>query len=61
MKQWRFEISSKQGFPDVHGRDVLEDIRQLNIQSVEDVISEKVYLIEADFDLPFPPGRCRQR
>ena len=53
MKQWRFEISSKQGFPDVHGKDVLEDVRQLNIQSVEDVISEKVYLIEADFDQAF--------
>ena len=53
MKQWRFEISSKQGFPDVHGKDVLEDIRQLNIRSVEDVISEKVFLIEADFDQVF--------
>ncbi|MHC5157014.1 MAG: phosphoribosylformylglycinamidine synthase subunit PurL [Planctomycetota bacterium] len=60
MKQWRFEISSKQGFPDVHGRDVLEDIRQLNIQSVEDVISEKVYLIEADFDLPFAERVARE-
>ena len=53
MKQWRFEISSKQGFPDVHGKDVLEDIRQLNITSVEDVISEKVFLIEADFGQDF--------
>ncbi|MHC4292428.1 MAG: phosphoribosylformylglycinamidine synthase subunit PurS, partial [Planctomycetota bacterium] len=53
MKQWRFEISSKQGFPDVHGADVLEDIRQLNISSVEDVISEKVFLIEADFEQEF--------
>jgi phosphoribosylformylglycinamidine synthase len=60
VKQWRFEISSKQGFPDVHGRDVLEDIRQLNIQSVEDVISEKVYLIEADFDLPFAERVARE-
>ena len=53
MKQWRFEISSKQGFPDVHGKDVLEDIRQLNIDSVKDVISEKVFLIEGDFDQAF--------
>ncbi|MHC5145971.1 MAG: phosphoribosylformylglycinamidine synthase subunit PurS, partial [Planctomycetota bacterium] len=53
MKQWRFEISSKQGFPDVDGKDVLEDIRQLNITSVEDVISEKVFLIEADFEQDF--------
>ncbi len=53
MKQWRFEISSKKGFPDIHGGDVLEDIRQLNISSVEDVVSEKVFLIEADFDQEF--------
>lgn len=53
MKQWRFEISSKQGFLDVHGKDVLEDIRQLNIDSVKDVISEKVFLIEGDFDQAF--------
>ncbi|MHC5082435.1 MAG: phosphoribosylformylglycinamidine synthase subunit PurL [Planctomycetota bacterium] len=53
MKQWRFEISSKQGFLDVHGKDTLEDIRQLEIQSVQDVISEKVFLIEADFDQNF--------
>jgi len=53
VKQWRFEISSKKGFPDIHGGDVLEDIRQLNISSVEDVVSEKVFLIEADFDQDF--------
>ena len=53
MKQWRFEISSKKGFPDIHGADVLEDIRQLNITSVEDVVSENVFLIEADFDQDF--------
>jgi len=53
VKQWRFEISSKKGFPDVHGKDVLEDIRQLNISSVEDVVSEKVFLIEADFGQEF--------
>jgi phosphoribosylformylglycinamidine synthase len=53
VKQWRFEISSKQGFLDVHGKDTLEDIRQLEIQSVQDVISEKVFLIEADFDQNF--------
>ena len=53
MKQWRFEISSKQGFLDVHGKDILEDIRQLNIESVEDVVSERVFLIEADFEQDF--------
>ncbi|HOL32708.1 MAG TPA: phosphoribosylformylglycinamidine synthase subunit PurS, partial [Anaerohalosphaeraceae bacterium] len=60
MKQWRFEISSKQGFLDVHGRDILDDIRQFNILSVEDVISEKVYLIEADFDQPFAERVARE-
>jgi phosphoribosylformylglycinamidine synthase len=53
VKQWRFEISSKKDFPDIHGGDVLEDIRQLNITSVEDVVSEKVFLIEADFEQDF--------
>ncbi|MEN8127740.1 MAG: phosphoribosylformylglycinamidine synthase subunit PurL [Planctomycetota bacterium] len=53
MKQWRFEISSKKGFPDVHGAEVLESIGQLNISSVEDVISERVFLIEADFEQDF--------
>ena len=53
MKQWRFEISSKQGFLDVHGKDTLEDIRQLNIDSVEDVIFERVFLIEAGFEADF--------
>lgn len=53
MKQWRFEISSKQGFLDVHGKDILEDIRQLNIDSVKDVISERVFLMEADFEQAF--------
>lgn len=53
MKLWRFEISSKKGFPDVHGKDVLDDIRQLNIDSVKEVVSEKVYLIEAEFDSGF--------
>jgi hypothetical protein len=43
VKQWRFEISSKKGFPDIHGSDVLDDIGQLNISSVEDVVSEKVF------------------
>jgi len=60
VKQWRFEISSKQGFLDVHGRDILDDIRQFNILSVEDVISEKVYLIEADFDQPFAERVARE-
>ena len=53
MKQWRFEISSKEGFLDVGGEEVLESIGQLDIASVEDVISERVFLIEADFGQDF--------
>ncbi|NLW82954.1 MAG: phosphoribosylformylglycinamidine synthase subunit PurL [Phycisphaerae bacterium] len=53
MRQWRFEITPKAGFADVHGHGVLEDIRQLGIASVEAVHSARVYLIEADFDEAF--------
>jgi hypothetical protein len=67
VKQWRFEISSKKGFPDIHGGDVLEDIRQLNISSVEDVVSEKVFLPIRSVRIgilaraAFLPDRCRHR
>ncbi len=47
-KQWRFEVFNKGGFADVHGNSVLEDIREIGIESVEAVQSAKVYLIEAD-------------
>lgn len=53
MKQWRFEVSTKSEFPDVHGQAILAEIRELGIRSVEDVVSAKVYLIEADFDEAF--------
>ena len=53
MKQWRFEVSTKSEFPDVHGQEILAEIRELGIRSVEDVVSAKVYLIEADFDEAF--------
>ena len=53
MKQWRFEVSNKDGFPDVHGLGVLEDIRELGISSIEGVHSTMVYLIDADFDDSF--------
>jgi phosphoribosylformylglycinamidine (FGAM) synthase PurS component len=53
VKQWRFEVSGKPGFPDVHGRAVLGDIRECGIRSVQEVFSAKVYLIEADFDRDF--------
>ena len=50
MRQWRFEVFNRSGFSDVHGKSVLEDIRELGISSVEAVQSAKVFLIEADFD-----------
>ncbi len=49
MRQWRFEVFNRRGFSDVHGKSVLEDIRELGIRSVEAVQSAKVFLIEADF------------
>jgi len=53
VKQWRFEVFNKSGFSDVQGKSVLEDIRELGIDSVEAVQSAKVFLIEADFDGDF--------
>lgn len=50
MKQWRFEVFNKAGTSDVHGCGVLEDIRELGINSVEAVQSARVFLIEAEFD-----------
>ena len=53
MRQWRFEITPKAGFADVHGKGVLEDIRQLGITTVEAVHATRVYLIEAEFEQAF--------
>lgn len=53
MSQWRFEVLSRRGFADVHGNSILEDIRELGIDSVEAVQFAKVYLIEADLDRSF--------
>ena len=53
MRQWRFEVFNRSGFSDVHGKSVLEDIKELGITSVEAVQSAKVFLIEADFDKNF--------
>jgi phosphoribosylformylglycinamidine synthase II len=50
VKQWRFEVFNRAGTSDVHGSGVLEDIRELGINSVEAVQSARVFLIEADFD-----------
>ena len=53
MKQWRFEVFNRRGFQDVHGNRVLDEIRELGINSVQAVQSARVYLIEADFDAAF--------
>jgi phosphoribosylformylglycinamidine synthase len=53
VNQWRFEITPKAGFVDVHGKGVLEDIHQLGITSVQTMQSTRVYLIEASFDQAF--------
>ncbi len=53
MKQWRFEVFNRAGSDDVHGSSVLEDIKELGIESVQAVQSAKVFLIEADFDKDF--------
>jgi phosphoribosylformylglycinamidine synthase II len=50
VKQWRFEVFNRSGFPDVHGQSVLEDIGELGIDLVEAVQSAKVFLIEGEFE-----------
>jgi len=53
VRQWRFEIFNRAGCCDVHGGSVLEDIKELGIDSVEAVQSARVFLIESDFDQVF--------
>jgi len=53
VRHWRFEVFNRPGFSDVHGKSVLEDIKELGINSVQVVQSAKVFLIEADFDKDF--------
>ncbi len=53
MKQWRIEVFNRSGFSDVHGKSILEDIKELGISSVQVVQSAKVFLVEADFDKNF--------
>ena len=53
MRQWRFEIFNRAGSADVHGDSVLEEIKELGINSVEAIQSARVFLIEADFDQAF--------
>jgi phosphoribosylformylglycinamidine synthase len=53
VRQWRFEVFNRGGFPDVHGNGVLEEIKELGIGSVEAVQSARVFLIEGAFDKKF--------
>ncbi|MDD5011823.1 MAG: phosphoribosylformylglycinamidine synthase subunit PurS, partial [Phycisphaerae bacterium] len=53
MKQWRFEVFNKPGINDVHGGDVLGDIKELGIETVQQVQSARVFLVEGDFDETF--------
>jgi len=50
VRQWRFEVFNRSGFSDVHGKSVLEEIKELGINAAQAVQSAKVFLIEADFD-----------
>jgi len=60
VRQWRFEVFNRPGFSDVHGNSVLEDIKELGINSVEAVQSAKVFLIQADFDEAFAERLARE-
>lgn len=60
MRQWRVEVYSRPGVPDVQGNRVLEDIRGLGITSIEAVQSARVFLIEADFDASFAERVARE-
>ncbi len=60
MRQWRVEVFSRPGVPDVQGNSVLEDIRELGITSIEAVQSARVFLIEADFDANFAERVARE-
>ena len=53
MRQWRFEVFNRSGSVDVHGNSVLEEIKEIGIDSAEAVQSAKVFLIDADFDEDF--------
>ncbi|MBU1260916.1 MAG: phosphoribosylformylglycinamidine synthase subunit PurL [Planctomycetes bacterium] len=58
MKQWRFEVFSRPatsgaGSDDAGGRDVLGDIKELGIDTVQQVQSARVFLVEGDFDEVF--------
>ncbi|MBN1456262.1 MAG: phosphoribosylformylglycinamidine synthase subunit PurL [Sedimentisphaerales bacterium] len=46
-------MCNKAGFPDVQGDNVLDDIKELGINTIEMVHSARVFLIEADFEKDF--------
>jgi phosphoribosylformylglycinamidine synthase II len=50
VNQWRIEVSSRRGFADPRGQAVRDEIRELGIETVEAVVSARVYLIEAEMD-----------
>ena len=50
MKEWRFELSTKTGFTDVHGKKILQEISELGIATISAVETARVYLVEAGFD-----------
>jgi phosphoribosylformylglycinamidine (FGAM) synthase PurS component/selenophosphate synthetase-related protein len=60
VRQWRFEVLSRPGVPDVQGNSVLDDIRELGITTIEAIQSAKVYLMEADFDESFAERVARE-
>ncbi|HON90023.1 MAG TPA: phosphoribosylformylglycinamidine synthase subunit PurL [Sedimentisphaerales bacterium] len=60
MRQWRFEVFNRPSLPDVVGNNVLADIRELGITTVQLVQSARVFLIEADFDQAFAERVARE-
>jgi len=53
VKQWRVEVFNRPGCDDIHGREVLADIKELGIDTIQEVQSARVFLIEGDFDDDF--------
>ncbi|MGA2172185.1 MAG: phosphoribosylformylglycinamidine synthase subunit PurL [Sedimentisphaerales bacterium] len=53
MKQWRFEVFNRPGFPDVQGASVLAEIKEFGISTIQAAQFARVYLIEADFERDF--------
>jgi len=53
VKHWRFEVYGREGFADVHGKAVFEDIKELGIDQVTSVSSARVFMIDGDIDEAF--------